>query len=189
MLKLKLILGVCTAMFAFVLFAEKPISVAFWDEPTVSEADGRVASLVWEYYKSELATHSRLKLISSTEMLKVKEGLKTPPTIINATSAKMLCKAANADVVCAGSIIRSDDKYTITVNIFDKDGNSVGSVKEDFKATHEADLVTFRLARATAIKIRGENPVDYINAERELRLESEIARIQKEDKIKKEQGK
>lgn len=169
-----------------VLHAQKPLMIAVWAEPNVNDKENRVASLIWEYYKSELATHSGLQVLSADVFAAAREKT-IPMTVVkpDAKQIKAFCDASSSDVFCSVSLqTLKDRKMQITVGIYDKQGNLKKTVARQFNAIKESDFISVSAARDTAVAIRGDSPVDIVNLEREKRLLQELKDKEEEDRQK-----
>ena len=166
------VLFLCTVS----LFAQKPIVVTVWPAASGSDADNRIASLLWEYYKSELATHAKLKL---TEPDVVDEARKkvSPAEKLTEEVVSKICKDTGADILCGVALSHGgENQYHLQVRVFTADGKLKKEFSREFKAIRESDLISVVAAQDTAIAIRGENPADVINRAREKTLLAELER-------------
>ena len=169
-----------------VLHAQKPLMVAVWAEPNVNDKENRIASLIWEYYKSELATHSGLQVLSTDVFAAAREKT-IPLTVVkpDAKQIKAFCDTSSADVFCSVALqTLKDRKMQIAVGIYDNQGNLKKTVTRTFNAIKESDFISVSVARDTAVAIRGDSPVDIVNLEREKRLLQELKDKEEEDKQK-----
>ena len=165
------------------LFAQKPIMVFVWPEVNSNDGENRVSSLLWEYYKSELATHARLKLTETEATDETRKAFAVVGTP-DAASIVKICEKTKADILCAVSLRRLSDGYEITIKIFDAQGKLKQEIKRKFTALQETDFISVLAAQETAVAIRGENPVDVINKEREKTLLLELQRSEDSKKKK-----
>ena len=181
------IAAVFAVLFAVcLLHAQKPLMVAVWAEPNVNDKENRVASLIWEYYKSELATHSGLQVLAADTFAAARE--KTIPMTVAKPDQKQIkdfCTLSNSDVFCSVALqTLKDRKMQITVKIYDRAGNQKKTIARTFNAIKESDFISVSAARDTAIAIRGDSAVDIVNLEREKRLLQELKDKEEEDRQK-----
>ncbi len=174
MQKFKLVFCFAALFAASVLFAQKPNLVIVWPEPGSNDTENRIASLVWEYYKSELATHSGLKVLSADVLAKAKESLKLKGILAPAQIKKLTGKT-ESDTFCAVSLGKGKkQRFMITVKVYTADGKLKSTLTREFNTIEESDFVTVAAARETAVAIRGNSDVDTVNMEREKRLLKEL---------------
>jgi len=181
------IAAVFAVLFAVcLLHAQKPLMVAVWAEPNVNDKENRVASLIWEYYKSELATHSGLQVLAADAFSAARE--KTIPRTVVKPDQKQIkdfCAQANADIFCSVALqTLKDRKMQITVKVYDRNGKLITTVARTFNAIKESDFISVSVARDTAVAIRGDSAVDIVNLEREKRLLQELKDKEEEDRQK-----
>ncbi|GEM_PF-7110436 len=163
---------------AIPVFAEKPFAIAINTDQSVptfkNQQDSRIASLALEYYKSEIATHSRLVLCDFDKIqdafidMKHKAG-----TAYTAEEVKNLLAQVNGDYLSLITVVRNGEKMTLRVTIYDKDGKAKEPITEELEDIRESDLPAVKLAVATARAIRGDSPVDRFSYEREESLLAE----------------
>lgn len=166
------------------LFAQKPIMVIVWPSVSGSDSDNRVASLLWEYYKSELATHAKLKLVEP-EVVDEERKAVLPSEKLTEKVVSRICRDTKTDVLCAVALSHGNDNlFHLQVRVFTADGKLKKEFTRDFKAIRESDLVSVMAAQDTAIAIRGENPADVINRAREKTLVAELERSDEAQKKK-----
>lgn len=165
-------LFLCTAS----LFAQKPFSVTVWPSVSGSDSDNRISSLLWEYYKSELATHAKVRL-TEQEVVDEERKVVSPNESLTESTVSKICKDTKADFLCAVSLVHGGDNlYHLTIRVFTADGKLKKEIKRDFKAIRESDFISVVAAQDTATAIRGENPADVINKAREKSLLAELER-------------
>ena len=166
------VLFLCTVS----LFAQKPIMVTVWPSVSGSDADNRVASLLWEYYKSELATHAKLKL-TVPEVVDEERKVVSPSEQLTEQTVSKICKDTGSDVLCSLALSHgSDNLFHLKILVYTADGKLKKEIARDFKAIRESDFISVVAAQDTAIAIRGENPADVINRAREKTLLAELER-------------
>lgn len=176
------VLFLCTVS----LFAQKPIMVTVWPATSGSDSDNRVASLLWEYYKSELATHAKLAL-TEPEVVDEERKVVSPSEKLTEKVVSKICKDTKSDILCAVALSHvGNDKYHFQIRVFTADGKLKKELARDFKAIRESDLVSVIAAQDTAIAIRGENPADVINKAREKSLIAELERSDENQRKKAE---
>ena len=158
------------------LFAQKPIMVIVWPSVSGSDSDNRIASLLWEYYKSELATHAKLRLVEP-EVVDEERKVVPPSEKLTEKVVSKICKDTKTDVLCAVALTHGNDNlFHFNIRVFTADGKLKKEITRDFKAIRESDLVSVIAAQDTAVAIRGENPADVINRAREKTLIAELER-------------
>lgn len=168
------------SLLALPAFAEKPFAVAVCSDQSVplyqNQQDARCASLVQEYYKSELATQARLVLCSSELLqdtlveLKHKNG-----TAYTENEIKTLTEKAKADFVAFLTVRRQENNAFIQVTLYDKNGKKLDKqLSQPISTIRESDLPAVRLALDTAKALRGDNVADVLAQERERDLREKI---------------
>ena len=167
------VLFLCTVS----LFAQKPIMVTVWPSVSGSDSDNRIASLLWEYYKSELATHAKLKL-TVPEVVDEERKAVSPSQPLTEEIVSKICKDTKADVLCALALSHTgnNDQFRLQIRVFTADGKLKKEIQRDFKAIRESDFISVVAAQDTAVAIRGENPADVINRAREKTILAELER-------------
>ncbi len=170
-----------TAAFAIcTVYAQKPTSVLVWAEPC-RDTENRISSLLVEYYKSELATHSGLVLVSAAQMEQAMKKLKHPGAgTPDAKAIQSYCKETDSSVFCSVSLVRKGKKFEVIIKIFDAAGKHKKTINRAFETIKESDLLSVQSARDTAVAIRGVSPVDVVHNEREIRLKKELEEDLKE---------
>ena len=179
----KHIVTIAAAMFiSLTAFAGKPYSVLVLDDPSRPTAsdqqDSRTTSLLIEYLKSELATHSQICLCDAEAVekamkdfrIKHKQGVK-----FSEEEVKEVLASAKGDYLALLSIVPDGDKKDVTVNVYDKNGKKYDPLTVPITSIRESDLPAVVLATGIARLIRGESPVDRLSLEREKQLLAETA--------------
>ena len=173
---LKRILFSVLLLGAVSLFAQKPAMVTVWPAVGGSDSDNRISSLLWEYYKSELATHAKVKL-TAQEVVDEERKAVLPTEPLTESVVSKICKDTKADFLCAVALAHGDDNlFHLTIRVFTADGKLKKEILRDFKAIRESDFISVVAAQETAVAIRGENPADVINKAREKTLLAELER-------------
>lgn len=168
------------------LFAQKPFAVTVWPAAGGSDSDNRISSLLWEYYKSELATHAKVKLIPQ-EVVDEERKVVSPGEKLTESVVARICKDTKADFLCAVGLAHGDDNlFHLTIRVFTADGKLKKEIAREFKAVRESDFISVVAAQDTAIAIRGENPADVINKARERSLLAELERSEETQRKKAE---
>lgn len=183
----KKILLFFVAMFTVcAVYAQKPLTVLVWGAPCAQDSANRVSSLVLEYFKSELATHSGLRLVNPDQLAEALKKYSLGKTNSPAKAKiQQICKLTNSNVLCAVGLNIVKQKFEIQIKLFDKNGKALNTIKKTFSTIKESDLISVQIARETAVAIRGISPVDVIQNEREKRLQQELLEAEKEEKAKK----
>ncbi len=163
---MKKVLTIACLLVATAIFAQSPLNIAVWDDISIPaqsrDNDTRLNYLIWEYFKSELATHSGLSVVSDATLAKKMEkaGFERGKAI-TAAQISRLCKDVKANYFCTVGITRSGDKkLTAKVTIYESNGKEKAQVKREFESVRESDILSIVLANDTATAIRGKNPVD-----------------------------
>ena len=180
---LKHIAVIAAAMFISVsAFAGKPYTVFVYDDLTrpvyTDPQDNRTASLLVEYLKSELATHSQLALCDSVAVdttMKEFRNKHKYGTALTTDEIKDVLAQAKGDYMALLSIIRDGDNKNVRVVVYDKDGKQYDPLSVGITSIRESDLPAVILAIGVARLIRGESPVDRLSLEREKQLMDESA--------------
>ena len=171
------------AMFISVAaFAGKPYSVLVFDDlsrPVSSDQqDNRTASLLIEYLKSELATHSQITLCDAEAVEKAMKEFRIKHkqgTAFSDEEVKDVLAAARGDYLALLSIVPEDDAKNVSVTVYDKEGKKYDPLSVPITSIRESDLPAVVLAIGIARLIRGESPVDRLSLEREKQLMDETA--------------
>ena len=166
-------------------FAGKPYSVLVFDDlsrPVSSDQqDNRTVSLLIEYLKSELATHSRITLCDAETVEKAMKDFRIKHklgTTFTEAEVKEVLIAAKGDYLALLSIIpgkEKDDPKNVSVTVYDKEGKKYDPLSVPITSIRESDLPAVVLATGIARLIRGESPVDRLSLEREKQLMAETA--------------
>ena len=166
-------------------FAGKPYSVLVFDDlsrPVSSDQqDNRTASLLIEYLKSELATHSQITLCDAEAVEKAMKEFRIKHkqgTSFTDAEVKEVLAAAKGDYLALLSIIpgkEQDDSKNVSVTVYDKQGKKYDPLSVPITSIRESDLPAVILATGIARLIRGESPVDRLSLEREKQLMDETA--------------
>ena len=163
-------------------FAGKPYSVLVFDDLTrpVSgdQQDNRTASLLIEYLKSELATHSQITLCDAQAVEKTMKEFRIKHklgTSLTEDEIKEVLAYAKGDYLAFLAIIRDGDEKNVRVTVYDKNGKQYDPLSVPITSIRESDLPAVILAIGVARLIRGENPVDRLSLEREKQLMEENA--------------
>ena len=171
------------AMFiSLTAFAGKPYSVLVFDDlsrPASSDQqDNRTASLLIEYLKSELATHSQITLCDATAVEKTMKEFRIQHklgTTLTENEIKDILSHAKGDYLALLSIVPADDAKKVSVTVYDKNGKGYDPLSVPINSIRESDLPAVVLATGIARLIRGESPVDRLSLEREKQLMDETA--------------
>lgn len=174
---------IVAAMFVtLTAFAEKPYSVLVFDDlskPVSSDQqDARTASLLIEYLKSELATHSRIALCDAEAVEKAMKEFRIKHklgTNFSDNEVKDVLAAAKGDYMALLSIAHDGDAKNVSVTVYDKEGKKYDPLSVPITSIRESDLPAVVLAIGIARLIRGESPVDRLSLEREKQLMDESA--------------
>ena len=174
---------IVVAMFISVAaFAGKPYSVLVFDDlsrPVSSDQqDNRTVSLLIEYLKSELATHSQITLCDAEAVEKAMKEFRIKHkqgTSFSADEVKEVLAAAKGDYLALLSIVAGDDAKNVSVTVYDKEGKKYDPLTVPITSIRESDLPAVVLAIGIARLIRGESPVDRLSLEREKQLMDETA--------------
>ena len=174
---------IVAAMFVtLTAFAEKPFTVFVFDDlsrPVSSDQqDNRTASLLIEYLKSELATHSRIALCDAEAVEKTMKEFRIKHklgTNLSENEIKDVLAAAKGDYMALLSIIPDGDAKNVSVTVYDKEGKKYDPLTVPITSIRESDLPAVVRAIGIARLIRGESPVDRLSLEREKQLMDESA--------------
>ena len=163
-------------------FAGKPYSVLVFDDlsrPASSDQqDNRTVSLLIEYLKSELATHSQITLCNAEAVEKTMKDFRIKHksgTTLTEQEIKDILASAKGDYLAFLSIIPEKDAKNVNVNVYDKNGKKYDPLSVPITSIRESDLPAVVLATGIARLIRGESPVDRLSFEREKQLLAETA--------------
>ena len=163
-------------------FAGKPYSVLVFDDlsrPVSSDQqDNRTTSLLIEYLKSELATHSQITLCNAETVEKTMKDFRIKHklgTTISENEVKEILSSAKGDYLALLSIVPEKDVKNVTVTVYDKTGKKYDPLSVPINSIRESDLPAVVLSTGIARLIRGESPVDRLSYEREKQLLAETA--------------
>jgi len=167
-------------------FAGKPYSVLVFDDlsrPVSSDQqDNRTTSLLIEYLKSELVTHSQIALCNADTVEKTMKDFRLKHklgTTLTENEIKEILASAKGDFLVFLSINPGKDKNKeekdVTVNVYDKTGKKYDPLAVPITSIRESELPAVILATGIARLIRGESPVDRLSFEREKQILSETA--------------
>ena len=174
---------IATAMLvSLTAFAGKPYSVLVFDDlsrPASSDQqDNRTASLLIEYLKSELATHSQITLCNAETVEKTMKDFRIKHksgTILTEKEIQDILSSAKGDYLALLSIVPEKDVKNVTVTVYDKTGKKYDPLSVPINSIRESDLPAVVLSTGIARLIRGESPVDRLSYEREKQLLAETA--------------
>ena len=174
---------IAAAMFiSLPAFAGKPYSVFVFDDlsrpVSQDQQDNRTASLLIEYLKSELATHSQIALCDAEAVEKAMKEFRIKHklgTSLTEDEIKEVLAHAKGDYMAFLSIIPDGDAKNVSVTVYDKQGKKYDPLSVPITSIRESDLPAVVLAIGIARLIRGESPVDRLSLEREKQLMDESA--------------
>ena len=179
-----IVLIAAAMLISLTAFAEKPYSVLVFDDlsrtASSDQQDNRTASLLIEYLKSELATHSRITLCDAKAVEKTMKEFRLKHklgTTLTENEIKEILSSAKGDFLVFLSINPGKDKdeKDVTVNVYDKTGKKYDPLAVPITSIRESELPAVILATGIARLIRGESPVDRLSFEREKQILSETA--------------
>ncbi len=167
-------------------FAGKPYSVLVFDDlsrPVSSDQqDNRTTSLLIEYLKSELVTHSQIALCNADTVEKTMKDFRLKHklgTNLTENEIKEILASAKGDFLVFLSINPGKDKNKeekdVTVNVYDKTGKKYDPLTVPITSIRESELPAVILATSIARLIRGESEVDRLSFEREKQIIAESA--------------
>ena len=163
-------------------FAGKPYSVLVFDDlsrpVSQDQQDNRTVSLLIEYLKSELATHSRITLCDAETVEKAMKEFRIKHkqgTTFTEAEVKEVLTAAKGDYLALLSIVPGKDAKNVSVTVYDKTGKKYDPLSVPISSIRESDLPAVVLSTGIARLIRGESPVDRLSYEREKQLLAETA--------------
>lgn len=163
-------------------FAGKPYSVLVFDDlsrPAPSDQqDSRTTSLLIEYLKSELATHSQIALCNAEAVEKTMKEFRLKHrlgTTLTENEIKDILSSAKGDYLALLTIVPEKDVKNVTVTVYDKTGKKYDPLTVPITSIRESDLPAVVLSTGIARLIRGESPVDRLSYEREKQLLAETA--------------
>lgn len=159
----------CTVVLAGLTLQQKSVNCLVWEDPSAvlsasKDDDRKISSLIVEYFKSELATHSGIKVtLPATAADAVQNAKLVRGKGITPAQVKIICKDSKSNIFCAVSLknrkvnsIRSNvqpGKSAVAV-IFDGDGKVVGRVAVPYNDVKKADAVCEKLAEKAAALIQ-----------------------------------
>ena len=179
----KHIAAIAVAMFvSLTAFAGKPYSVLVFDDLTrpVSrdQQDNRTASLLIEYLKSELATHSQITLCDAQAVEKTMKEFRIKHklgTNLSENEIKEILGSVKGDYLALLSILSEKDSKNVQVTVYDKTGRKYDPLTVPISSIRESELPAVILATSIARLIRGESAVDRLSFEREKQIIAESA--------------
>lgn len=169
-----------TFTFAFLtlpIFAEKPFVIAIGSDfsfPTYqNQQDSRCASLVMEYYKSEIATQTKIVLCDFDKFQVAVENMKHKAgTAYTEKEITTLLQTISADYLSLVAITRKDGKALVHITLYGKDGKVMGEpLTCPIDTIRDSDLPAIKLALATSNRIRGKHPADQLSLDRQKQME------------------
>ena len=162
--------------------AGKPYSVLVFDDlsrPASSDQqDNRTVSLLIEYLKSELVTHSQITLCNAETVEKTMKDFRIKHrsgTTLSEKEIQDILSSAKGDYLALLSIIPEKDVKNVSVTVYDKTGKKYDPLSVPITSIRESDLPAVVLSTGIARLIRGESPVDRLAFEREKQLLAESA--------------
>ena len=165
-------------------FAGKPYSVLVFDDlsrPVASDQqDNRTTSLLIEYLKSELVTHSQITLCNADTVEKTMKDFRIKHklgTNLTENEIKDILSGAKGDYLALLAIIPEKDKdaKNVQVTVYDKTGKKYDPLTVPITSIRESELPAVVLATSIARLIRGESAVDRLSFEREKQIIAETA--------------
>lgn len=163
-------------------FAGKPYSVLVFDDlsrPVSSDQqDNRTTSLLIEYLKSELVTHSQIALCNADTVEKTMKEFRLKHklgTNLTENEIKEILSSAKGDFLVFLSIIPEKDAKNVQVTVYDKAGKKYDPLTVPISSIRESELPAVVLATSIARLIRGESAVDRLSFEREKQIIAESA--------------
>ena len=163
-------------------FAGKPYSVLVFDDlsrPASSDQqDNRTSSLLIEYLKSELVTHSQIALCNADTVEKTMKDFRLKHksgTTLTEQEIKDILAGAKGDYLAFLSIVPEKDAKNVQVTVYDKTGKKYDPLSVPISSIRESELPAVILATSIARLIRGESDVDRLSFEREKQIIAESA--------------
>lgn len=163
-------------------FAGKPYSVLVFDDlsrPVSSDQqDNRTTSLLIEYLKSELVTHSQIALCNAETVEKTMKEFRIKHklgTTLTENEVKDILSGAKGDYLALLTIITKKDAKDVQVTVYDKTGKKYDPMTVPISSIRESELPAVVLATSIARLIRGESDVDRLSFEREKQIIAESA--------------
>ena len=163
-------------------FAGKPYSVLVFDDlsrPVSSDQqDNRTTSLLIEYLKSELVTHSQIALCNAETVEKTMKEFRIKHKLgTNLTEAEIkdILAGSKGDYLALLAIIPEKDAKNVRVTVYDKTGKKYDPLTVPISSIRESELPAVVLATSIARLIRGESDVNRLSFEREKQIIAESA--------------
>ena len=165
-------------------FAGKPYSVLVFDDlsrPVSSDQqDNRTTSLLIEYLKSELVTHSQIALCNADTVEKTMKDFRIKHksgTTLTEQEIKDILSSAKGDYLVFLTIVPEKDKdaKNVQATMYDKTGKKYDPLTVPISSIRESELPAVILATSIARLIRGESEVDRLSFEREKQIIAESA--------------
>lgn len=163
-------------------FAGKPYSVLVFDDlsrPVGSDQqDNRTTSLLIEYLKSELVTHSQIALCNADTVEKTMKEFRIKHKLgTNLTEGEIrdILSSAKGDFLALLTIVPEKDVKNVHVTVYDKTGKKYDPLTVPITSIRESELPAVVLATSIARLIRGESAVDRLSFEREKQILAESA--------------
>lgn len=163
-------------------FAGKPYSVLVFDDlsrPASSDQqDNRTTSLLIEYLKSELVTHSQISLCNVETVEKTMKEFRIKHklgTNLSENEIKEILGSVKGDYLAFLSILSEKDSKNVQVTVYDKTGRKYDPLTVPISSIRESELPAVILATSIARLIRGESAVDRLSFEREKQIIAESA--------------
>lgn len=166
-------------------FAGKPYSVLVFDDlsrPVSSDQqDNRTTSLLIEYLKSELVTHSQIALCNAETVEKTMKEFRIKHKLgatLTENEVKDILAGAKGDYLVLLTIIPDKEKKdvkNVQVTVYDKTGKKYDPLSVPISSIRESELPAVVLATSIARLIRGESDVDRLSFEREKQIIAESA--------------
>lgn len=173
---------VAAMLVSLTAFAGKPYYVLVFEDlsrPVSSDQqDNRTTSLLIEYLKSEIETHSQISLCNAEAVEKAMKDFRIKHklgTALTADEIKDVLSHAKGDYLALLAIVPEGDRKNVRVTVYDKEGKQYDPLSVPINSIRECDLPAVVLATGVARLIRGENPVDRLSIEREKQLMEENA--------------
>ncbi len=166
-------------------FAGKPYSVLVFDDlsrpVSADQQDNRTTSLLIEYLKSELVTHSQIALCNADTVEKTMKDFRIKHKLgatLTENEVKDILAGAKGDYLVLLTIIPDKEKKdvkNVQVTVYDKTGKKYDPLSVPISSIRESELPAVVLATSIARLIRGESDVDRLSFEREKQIIAESA--------------
>ena len=153
----KILTAAAVLLFAFSLYAQKPVSAAVTDiEDDPSNGLEMCRSLFNEYFLSELTTHAKVNMLDTASIQKSVAKLQlSRGQDLSEKQLKELCEKLQTDALCLVKMARNAKKeIVITVKLVNRDGKKIGSVSAAMKGIGDTDSVSSVLAGKCAVILR-----------------------------------